>query len=707
MHVQKSVYLVDGMCCADEQRVIEKRLRTVEGIEAFSFNLVANKLYVTHSLSESDIPPILKSAGFSASLLASTGRTARRSAPAYLRTHIPTLAALVLTALAIMLESLGVSAVIVRIVLGVAIVWGGWKTGRKALAGLRSFTFDMNVLMSAAVLGALALGKWSEAAAVIALFALSQLLEELSLARTRRAISTLLESAPRTASVLRDGNEFTVALDDVRVNDTVKIRPGEKIPADGIVTLGHSSVNQSAITGESLPSEKIAGSRVYAGTLNERGTLEITVERTGSDTTMAHIIHLVEQAQSERAPAQRFIDRFAAVYSPSVMALAVLIAVLPPIVVHAEFGLWFYRALVLLVIACPCALVISTPVTIISGLTAAARNGILIKGGRVLEESASIRALAFDKTGTLTYGTPAVTDIFPLDGLDAERLLRLAALGEQHSEHVLAEAILRKAAEMHVAIDGGLGTFEAFPGKGISIVIDRERYFVGNRAFLQEQGIDVSGAGERLDRFEREGKTVIAVGSAKTLLGAIAVADIIRRESREACTLLQRHGIEHTVLLSGDNEIVVRGVADALGIDEAQGGLLPEQKVEAVRLLRKRFGNVAMVGDGINDAPALASSTVGIAIGDGGIDAVMETADVILMKNDLRALTTLFWISKRTMRVLKQNIAIALCAKAVFLLLGVAGLATLWMAVIADDGVTLLVVFNALRLLKQSSPAAA
>jgi Zn2+/Cd2+-exporting ATPase len=704
MESQKSVYIVDGMCCAEEQRVIEKRLKGVAGVESYSFNLVARKLYITHTLSESEIPRIIKSAGFTACpLSASAPAAASQQKPhaAAVPAHLDTIGALVLTVIGIVLEWQGAPVMIDRAILAAAIALGGQKPIRKAWAGLRTFTFDMNVLMSAAVLGAVAIGKWGEGAAVIVLYALSQVLEEMSMARTRRAISSLLESAPRTASVVREGVEYTVGLAELEAGDTVKVRPGEKIPADGTVRSGHSGVNESAITGESMPALKIEGSRVYAGTLNERGTLEIVVVHTGDDTTMAHIIHLVEQAQAQRAPSQRFIERFAAIYSPSVMALAVILAVLPPLLFHAEFGLWFYRSLVLLVIACPCALVISTPVTIISGLTAAARSGILIKGGRFLEESAAVRALAFDKTGTLTYGMPSVTDICPLNGLPASSLVRLAALGEQHSEHVLADAIMRKAEEMHCEIEGGPGTFEAFPGKGISMTIDGDRYFVGSRSFIEEQGIDPSPMRSQIESFEREGKTVIAVGTASGLLGAIAVADIIRTESREALSAFARHGIEHMVLLSGDNERVAKSVADSLGIKESQGGLLPAQKVEAVNRLRERYDHVAMIGDGINDAPALASASVGIAIGNGGTDAAMETADIVLLKNDLRALETLFRISRRTMRVLKQNIAIALAAKAVFLLLAVAGVATLWMAVVADDGVTLLVVMNSFRLLKK------
>ncbi|HLP18534.1 MAG TPA: cation-translocating P-type ATPase [Bacteroidota bacterium] len=716
---RKSVYLVEGLCCADEQRVIEKRLRTIDGIESYSFNLVAKKLYVTHSLDDAEIPMILKDAGFSACPLTAgrsraTGGNDDKEAlrgtalGPLLRRHSETIGALVLTALGIGLDWQGGTPIaIVRSVLALAIGYGGWKTLKKAIAALKTFTFDMNVLMSSAVTGAAALGKWNEAAAVIALYALSQLLEEVSMARTRRAISSLLESAPRTVSVLRQGREAVIELDELEAGDRLKVRPGEKIAADGTVARGESTVNESAITGEALPVYKSEGARVYAGTINERGMLEISVERTGDDTTMARIIHLVEQAQSERAPAQRFIDRFASIYSPAILALAVAIACVPPLLVHAEFTLWFYRALVLLVIACPCALVISTPVSIISGLTAAARSGILIKGGKFLEASASIRALAFDKTGTLTYGTPTVTDLYTTNGLASDELVKLAALGEQHSEHVLADAIMRKAAAMHITIESEpTDAFEAFPGKGIAMTIASASYAVGSRAFLRERGIAVQADAEaRLDHFEREGKTVIVVADRERVLGAIAVADRIRSESREAIEHLRAHsGIEQTILLSGDNQSSAERVAHLLGIDHAMGGLLPEQKVEAVKRLREHYnrGHVAMVGDGINDAPALASASIGIAMGMNGSDVAMETSDIVLMHNDLRALALLVAIGKRTMRILKQNIAIALCTKAIFLLLAVLGMATLWMAVVADDGVTLIVVANSFRLLSLS-----
>ncbi|MGE5314841.1 MAG: heavy metal translocating P-type ATPase [Acidobacteriota bacterium] len=711
MSVQKSVYLVEDMCCADEQRVIEKRLRAMEGIESYSFNLVARKLYITHTRSDAEIREALKTAGFDSCPLHTektaplSDRSVHYGKPAglmdFLRTHGETLVSLVLAALGIALDHSGAGQTASHAVLALAILAGGRKTARRAVSALRTFTFDMNVLMSAAVVGALILGKWEEGAAVIALYALSQLLEEAAMRRTRRAISTLLESAPRTASVLKEGNETTVALEELRPGDVVKIRPGEKIPADGTVRSGRSTVDQSAITGESLPAEKIPGSMVYAGTLNARGTLEVTVSRTGPDTTMAQIIHLVEKAQTERAPSQRFIDRFASVYSPSVMGLAIAIALLPPLLFGASFTLWFYRALVLLVIACPCALVISTPVTIISGLTSAARRGILIKGGRVLEEAGRIRAVAFDKTGTLTYGTPTVTDIVAVNGLNEQALVHIAALGEQHSEHVLADAIVRKASEMGIAFGEEEVAFEAVPGKGIVMTIDGTPYAVGSRAFLESQGVGFSEISARLEDFEREGKTVIALGSGTKLLGAIAVADLVRHESREAFPSLASSGlIEHTVLLSGDNPKAAGAVAYALGIREAIGELLPHEKVEEVKRLRERYGSVAMVGDGINDAPALAAATVGIAMGGTASDAAMETADVVLMHNDLRSVETLIGISRRTMRMLKQNVAIALCAKAVFLVLGLLGMATLWMAVVADDGVTLLVVANSLRLLR-------
>jgi Zn2+/Cd2+-exporting ATPase len=694
MESKQSVYIIDGMCCADEQHVIEKRLNAVKGIETFSFNLVAKKLYVTHILDDRTIRDVLKGIGFDACAASSP---APAPPPTFLlSTHGAAIGSLVCTIVGIVLQSFPYAS---HILLGAAILWGGWRTGIKAWIGIRTGSIDMNVLMSAAVVGALALGKWTEGAAVIALFSLSQLLEERSMARTRRAISSLLATAPATASVLRGGVETEMPLAEIRVGDTLKIRPGEKIPADGSVTRGHSSVNEAGITGESVPAVKISGSVVYAGTMNERGTLEIAVDRLGDDTAMAQIIRLVEEAQAQRAPAQQFIDRFAAVYSPAVMTMAVVVAAVPPLVFNGDFSLWFYRALVLLVIACPCALVISTPVTIISGLTAAARKGILIKGGRFLEASAALRAIAFDKTGTLTYGTPTVTDIIALPPLSPEILLGIAALGEQHSEHVLADAIMRKAGEMQIAVDGDVSSFEAFPGKGIAMEIDGVRYVVGKRQFVGQLHHAAPDMKARLDEWEHEGKTIVVVSSDTQLLGAIAVADIVRAESREAFALFAGNGIEHTVLLSGDNDSTAQSVALSLGIKQAHGGLLPLQKVEVVKHLRDKYGCVAMVGDGVNDAPALAAASVGIAMGIGSTDAAMETADIVLMKNDLRALNVLSRISKRTMRIVKQNVAIALCTKAVFLLLGAAGLATLWMAVVADDGVTLLVVMNSFRLL--------
>ena len=581
-----------------------------------------------------------------------------------------------------------------------SIATGGLPTLRKGWIALRTFTLNINFLMSIAVIGAIAIGEWPEAAVVIFLFALAERIETLSLERARNAIRGLMAMTPETASVrLASGEWRELAATEVQVGQTVRVRPGERIPLDGVVTAGASAVNQAPITGESIPVEKSPGDPVFAGTVNERGAFEFRVTAIKGDTTLAHIIRAVQEAQGQRAPTQRFIDRFARIYTPAVVVVAVLIAAVPPLVFGAPFQDWFYKALVMLVIACPCALVISTPVTIVSGLAAAARHGILVKGGVHLENGRLIRAVALDKTGTLTHGRPVVTDVIALADRPADELLQLAASVDAHSEHPVAEAIV---AAWHGSARRPLldvTAFEALAGRGAKATVDGGLYHLGNHRLVEELGLCTPCVEAELERLEREGKTAVVLVSEREPLCVLGVADTVRGHSAEAIRELHALGVV-SVMLTGDNPTTARAIADAVGIDDARGSLLPEDKLAAIDDLLARHGTVGMVGDGINDAPALARASIGFAMGAAGTDTAIETADVALMDDDLRKLPRFIALSRRTAQVLRQNITLALGIKAVFFALALAGQATLWMAVFADMGASLIVVANGLRLLR-------
>jgi Zn2+/Cd2+-exporting ATPase len=506
--------------------------------------------------------------------------------------------------------------------------------------------------------------------------------------------------SPEQACILLDGREEIVAAKEVEPRQIVIIRPGERVPVDGLIIEGHSSLDQSVITGEAIPIPRAVGDRVFAGSVNGRGSLRVQSTESYEDTTLARIVHLVEEAQLKRAPIQNLVERFARIYTPSVLSVAVAVAVLPPLLFQASFEEWFYRALVLLVIACPCALVVSTPVTLVSALTRAARLGILIKGGKQIEVLSKVHAVAFDKTGTLTQGQPTVTDIVPLNSLSRERVLQIVAALEKRSEHPLASAMIREADKhsiqyAHVRVE----KFEALPGSGVKATVDGEEYSLGNHELCEARGFCSTAVEQVLDRLEREGKTAVVLGNSREALGVIAVRDSVRDQSKHTIDTLRELGVRHMVLLSGDHETSVKRLADEVGIEEYGGPLLPQEKIKMVERLKARHGVVAMVGDGINDAPALASASVGIAMGVSGSDAALETADVVLMGDDLAKLPLLIRLSRSAVLIVKQNIAIALSLKLVFLILSVTGVATLWMAVLADDGAALIVILNGLRML--------
>jgi Cd2+/Zn2+-exporting ATPase len=575
---------------------------------------------------------------------------------------------------------------------------GGLNFFRRGLRAARIAQLDINFLMTVAIFGALAIGEFPEAGTIAFLFGIAELLERFAVDRARRSIEMLIDLTPATARVRRDGEFVTVPVAEVEPGEIVRIMPGEKVPVDGWVREGVSAVDQSAITGESVPVTKEPADYVYAGSMNREGYLEVETAKRAGDTTLAHIIHLVEEAEASRSPSERFVERFARYYTPAVTIFAVIVAVVPPLAFGAPFGIWFVRGLTLLVISCPCALVISTPVAVVSGITSAARNGVLIKGGVHLEALAGIRAVAFDKTGTLTAGELALVEVVARSRSEGERraLLALAGALEARSEHPIGAAVRRAAEEAGVATDEGITEFEALPGKGTRARIDGKLYQIGRPEMF---GDAVAAWRGELDRLAAAGHTPVCVGTPSEVLGLLALADRVREEAREVIASLRALGVRRIVMLTGDHEATAWTVARQLGIDECYAGLLPEQKVEKVKEIEAELGGVAMVGDGVNDAPALAAATVGVAMGAAGSDVALETADVALMSDDLHSVPYLFGLSRRSASVVRENIVASIALK-VSLAAGVPlGWVSLITAVLLGDlGASLAVTGNALRL---------
>ena len=586
-----------------------------------------------------------------------------------------------------------------RLFFALSLLAGVPLTIRKAWRTVRVRSLDINVLMLIAAAGAIALGQWSEAAAVVFLFAVAQALEARTLKRARTTVRALMDLTLVEASVREEAGERMVPVDQVSVGMVIVVKPGEKLPLDGEVVAGASAGNQAPVTGESLPVEKAVRDEVFAGTINGRGALDVRVTRLRRDTTLARIIHLVEQAQAQRAPAQLFIERFARVYTPAVIVLAILIALVPPFVFGAAWQTWGYRALVLLVVSCPCALVISTPVSIMAALAGAARKGVLVKGGAHLEQASRIRCIAFDKTGTLTHGRPEVVEVIPVNSASASAIVALAASIEQRSEHPIAQAIVQYAAKSEIRIAAGMHV-ESLAGHGAEGRVDGTEVVLGSHRLFEERRLCSPAIHARLDQVGARGRTPVLVAQDGETIGIIAVADRAREAGRDTLDLLRRQGIESLVMLTGDSESKATAIAAELGVDEMRAELMPEDKVAAIEDLRRRFETVAMVGDGVNDAPALASADVGIAMGAAGSDAALETADVVLMTDELQKIPYALRLSRATVRNIKANLAISLALKATFVVAAVAGVATLWMAVMADTGASIVVIANALRLLR-------
>ncbi|MES2657175.1 MAG: heavy metal translocating P-type ATPase [Verrucomicrobiota bacterium] len=591
------------------------------------------------------------------------------------------------------------------VIFALATLAGGMLVFPAAWKALLKRRLDMNVLMTVAVGGAWIIGEYAEAAAVVFLFALSELLESWAATRARRAVQALLELSPPTAIVLgADGTEREIAVAEVAIGTEIRVRSGSRVPLDGEVISGNSSVDQAPITGESVPVDKAPGDPVFAGTVNQEGSLTVRVTKAAGDSTLARIIQLVGEAEEQKPPTQRWVDRFAAIYTPAVFIAAILVAVIPPLLMGQAWNPWVYRSLVLLVIACPCALVIATPVSIVSGLTALARRGVLVKGGVYLEAVGKLRALAVDKTGTITQGKPQVTGVTTTGELSEDEILRFAAAINSHSEHPLAVAIVDAAHSRKLNFEPATD-YQSVTGQGARANIDGHPHFIGNHRMAHDTGICTPEIEALLSEIESKGQSLAILGHAPhegcagKILGIIAIADTLRPEVTEALRQIHAAGIEKVIMLSGDNQRTASAIAKQAGIDEAIGDLMPDQKVEYIRKLVSEYTHVGMIGDGVNDAPALAIASVGFAMGAIGSDTAIETADIALMKDDLTKVAETVLLGRRTLRIIRFNVTFALAIKAVFLILAFLGVAGLWLAILADTGATLLVIMNSLRLL--------
>ncbi len=694
------------MDCPTEEGLLRKKLGGMAGVTGLEFNLMQRVLTVTHA--PQNLEPILaavRSLGFTPEV--AEGASAHEApAPEPDKPWWPLALAGVLAIGSEAAHWLELPTWIAAALALTAVLACGLTTYKKGWIAIRNGNLNINALMSIAVTGALLLGQWPEAAMVMVLFTIAELIEAKSLDRARNAIKGLMQLTPERATVLQaDGTWQEVAAQAVVVGARVRVKPGERIALDGTIDSGHSAINQAPITGESLPIEKTEGDPVFAGTINESGSFEYTVTAAANNSTLARIIHAVQEAQGVRAPTQRFVDRFARIYTPVVFAIALAVAILPPLLLGGMWFDWIYKALVLLVIACPCALVISTPVTIVSGLAAAARQGILIKGGVYLEEGRKLKWLALDKTGTITHGKPVQTDFAVLNGGDATTVRSLAASLASRSDHPVSRAVAQAAHADGVPVRE-VDNFEALPGRGTQGHIDGTQYYLGNHRLIHELGRCSDALEAQLSALEKQGKTVILLADDKQVHALFAVADTVKDSSRQAIAELHALGIK-TLMLTGDNAYTAAAIAAQVGIDEARGDLLPQDKLKAIEAKMAEGGGegvargkVGMVGDGINDAPALALSDIGFAMGAAGTGTAIETADVALMDDDLRKLPRFVRLSRHTHTLLVQNIVLALGIKAVFLVLTLTGAGTMWMAVFADVGASLLVVGNGLRLLR-------
>ncbi|MDM8101713.1 heavy metal translocating P-type ATPase [Oceanobacillus oncorhynchi] len=692
-------YRVQGFSCAGCAKTFENNVKKIQGVEDAEVNFGASKVYVKGQITIEE----LEKAGSFENLKVRDEKEQKVDHEPFwkqkenIKVYISAILLLVSWFLG---KQLGEENFLPTIGYALSILIGGYTLFIKGLRNLSRLQFDMNTLMTIAIIGAAIIGEWMEGATVVILFAISEALERYSMDKARQSIESLMDIAPKEALIRRGNQEMSIHVDDIEIDDMMIVKPGQKLAMDGTVLKGTSTLNQAAITGESVPVTKTVDDEVFAGTLNEEGLLEISVTKRVEDTTLSKIIHLVEEAQAERAPSQAFVDKFAKYYTPAIVILAILIAVIPPLFIGGDWNTWVYQGLAALVVGCPCALVVSTPVAVVTAIGNAAKNGVLIKGGVYLEETGNLKVIAFDKTGTLTRGVPTVTDVVTYSRSEDE-LITITAAIEKGSQHPLASAIIRKAEEKGLYYnDIAMEEFQSITGKGIKAKINHETYYVGSPSLFEELHNQIENdQKEKITSLQTAGKTVMVLGTETEILAFIAVADEIRESSKEVISQLNHLGVE-TVMLTGDNQRTAHAIGQQVGVVDVEAGLLPEDKLTFIKELREKHQQVAMVGDGVNDAPALAASTVGVAMGGAGTDTALETADIALMSDELNKLPYTVQLSRKALMIIKQNITFSLGIKAVALLLVVPGWLTLWIAIFADMGATLLVTLNSLRLLR-------
>jgi Zn2+/Cd2+-exporting ATPase len=707
----KNLFRVEGFTCASCAGKFETNVKQIPGVEDAKVNFGASKIAVYGNATIEE----LEKAGAFENLKVTPEKSARQvsqevkedtkedKVPFY-KKHSTLLYASLLIAFGYLSSFVnGEENIVTTLLFLTSMFVGGLSLFKVGLKNLLRFEFDMKTLMTVAVIGGAIIGEWAEVAVVVILFAISEALERFSMDRARQSIRSLMDIAPKEALVRRNGQEITIHVDDIAVGDIMIVKPGQKIAMDGVVVSGYSAVNQAAITGESVPVEKTVDDEVFAGTLNEEGLLEVEITKLVEDTTISKIIHLVEEAQGERAPSQAFVDKFAKYYTPTIMIIAALVAIVPPLFFDGSWETWIYQGLAVLVVGCPCALVISTPISIVSAIGNAAKKGVLVKGGVYLEEMGALKAIAFDKTGTLTKGVPAVTDYNVLNKqINEKELLSIITALEYRSQHPLASAIMKKAEEENITYsDVIVEGFTSITGKGIKGIVNGMTYYIGSPKLFKELLTDFDKELEQnVSTLQNQGKTAMIIGTEKEILAVIAVADEVRESSKEIIQKLHQLGIRKTIMLTGDNKGTANAIGGHVGVSDIQAELMPQDKLDYIKQLRSEYGNVAMVGDGVNDTPALAASTVGIAMGGAGTDTALETADVALMGDDLRKLPFSVKISRKTLSIIKANITFAIAIKFIALLLVIPGWLTLWIAILSDMGATLLVALNGLRLMR-------
>lgn len=695
----EKTYRVEGLSCTNCSLKFENNVKSIDTVEHATVNFGAGLIKVSGEISIEQ----LEKAGEFENLKVSEytqKQTGTEKTNTLLKDNYKILISTVFICLAIYLKQTQVDNLYSTLLFLSAILISGFNLFKEGFKDLLKLNFTMHTLMTIAIIGASIIGEWAEGSIVVILFAISEALERFSMDKARQSITSLMDIAPDEALVYRDNELVSVSVDEILINDIMVVKPGMKLAMDGVVVKGSSSVNQSAITGESIPVFKAEGDEVFAGTLNEEGLLEVSVTKLVEDTTISKIIQLVEEAQGKKAPAQAFVDKFSKVYTPIILLLSLLVIILPPLIFNQSWDIWLYQGLSLLVVGCPCSLVISTPVSIVSSITNAAKHGVLVKGGIHLEEMGSIQAIAFDKTGTLTKGYPVITDLIIKDEKMRDAYFAIMCALEINSQHPLSSAFIKHAESLNLDYSQiEIESFTSITGLGITGIYKSRQYYLGSaKLFMDTLNLNLDT--HLIENLQKQGETVMIFGTETEVLGTVAVADTVRDSSAEAIDKLHAIGIKNTTMLTGDNLITAQAIGKQVHVSNIKGDLMPEEKLKSVKMLKQQYGSVAMVGDGINDAPALAIADVGIAMGGAGTDTALETADVVLMGDDLNKLPFIINLSKKTLSIIKQNISFSLIIKLVAILLIIPGWLTLWIAIVADMGATLVVTFNGMRLTK-------